>query len=36
MSGINVGVFLAVARMLVDFRDDLGNCKPVSATGFGF
>ena len=34
MSGINVGVFLAVARMLVDFRDDLGNCKPVSATGF--
>jgi hypothetical protein len=34
MSGINPGVFLAVCRMLVDFRDDIGNSKTISGTGF--
>ena len=34
MSGIKVGVFLAVARVLIEFRDDLGNLKSISGTGF--
>jgi len=34
MSGINPGVFLAVSRILVDFRDDIGNLKVISGTGF--
>jgi len=34
MSGINPGVFLAVCRTLVDFRDGIGNLKSISGTGF--
>lgn len=34
MSGIHPGVFLAVCRIAVSFRDDLGNPKAISGTGF--
>ena len=34
MSGINPGVFLAVSRIKVHFRDDIGNPKVIFGTGF--
>jgi len=34
MSGIHPAANLAVSRILVDFRDDLGNRKTISGTGF--
>ncbi len=34
MSGIHPAANLAVSRVLVDFRDDLGDKKTISGTGF--
>jgi len=34
MSGINPGVMFAVNRICVSFKDDLGDCKIISGTGF--
>src|SRR5580765_1830992 len=34
MSGMNPSVLLAVCRMQVDFRDDIGNSRTISGTGF--
>lgn len=34
MSGIHPGAMLAVCRVLVTFRDGLGNVKEISGTGF--
>ncbi len=34
MSGIHPGALLAVSRLVVEFRDDIGNPKTICGTGF--
>ncbi len=34
MSGINQNIFVSVCRIRVTFRDDLGNAKAITGTGF--
>lgn len=34
MSGIKPGVLLTVSRIVVDFRDDIGNLRQITGTGF--